>query len=223
MKYLKPYNEAIKKLKHKSSNIIDDSEIKEDLKINKLIETGAIYDISYQEYNYFFWQDIDLYSLTTSLAKNYKSKFSYDKLTEKDYKRFFMDMYVSDLVKASKMEDDPNVSIMDTSVYDYIDDEIGWDSPLLIDYFDSDQLFDFWFDEYVVETIDKEEIIKEYGDPWNKKNNKLDKPVYDYYYKSYFNEEGFFRILLKENRIDIDVDEEYREYLKQHNIKKFKI
>ena len=62
MKYLKPYNEAIKKLNHKSSDNKND-EVKVGLKVNKLINSDAIYNITKEDYDLYFWENLDIYIL----------------------------------------------------------------------------------------------------------------------------------------------------------------
>ena len=211
MKYLKPYNESFKK----SSMINSD-----DLKIDKLKETDAVYDMTKEQYDSYFWDCIDLYSIALSLKKNYVKDFDISYLSEQRLKDYYVGSYgTGELEDAVEFDE-----YFDGNVFNYIDEEIGWDSPLLYEYFDcDDELFDIWFEEKIIDKIGEQEIIDEYGEPWNKKENKLDVFIYQYYYEEYFLIDSYFHILLNNDEIDIDVEKEFNEYLKQKNIKRFNI
>ena len=163
--------------------------------------------------------------MSLTLKDNYRDQFSFDKLKKEHFREFYINNYgTGELEEASGYEFVSDEVKSEKNIFKFIDTEIGWDSMRLIEYFEcDDDLFEIWFDEYIVETIGAEKLIGDFGEPWDSKHNKIDRHIYDYYYEEFFNDDVFFKELLKYDKIDIDVEEEYAEYIKQYNIKKFKI
>jgi len=92
MKYLKPYNEAIKKLNHPLNAVNDDdAKAKKQLKIDLLILNKTIYKMTKKQFDFYFWINTDFYSLALSVANsNYKHKFDIKLLGEKRLKEFYI-------------------------------------------------------------------------------------------------------------------------------------
>ena len=197
----------------------------ETLKINKLYTEDEIYDITKIEYDEFFWEHVDIQSLTYEFMSDFTKDYSIEKISTDDLLDYFIGTFgTGEIEEALGLESDEDA----TGVEDILNQYTSVDFIFLSDYFESENdLKTIYFENYRLEELEenREKLIPRVtGNPWG--DYGIDEVIFNKYFENNFKYHDFYKEIIpsyEKRNGEIDVKKEYKELLFQRNIKKYQI
>lgn len=189
--------------------------VKNDLRIEKMMKSDVWKEIDKESDIYEFFNN---HIFLSDYGDNFSTESFTDDFSDSDIKDMFEDEDEDEIKNAINWE----YQNSDDEVLYFLQEE-GWSTYTddLMDYFSkTDELKDVWLDKYMSKKLTKKQIITTLKNPWV--DGKLDIQIFGDYFYDYFEERQYYEYILFHG-YEINIDEEYEEYVRNKNLEKYKI